>query len=91
LTGDADLADELAADYTQANINAAEKTMLDYAAKLTREPWNMVEADVITMREAGWSDSAILDTNQVTAYYAYANRLVDGLGVELEDIHAKGE
>ena len=63
--------------------------MLDYAAKLTREPWNMVESDVLAMRDAGWSDSAILDTNQVTGYYAYANRLVDGLGVELEDIHQK--
>jgi len=58
--------------------------MLDYAAKLTAEPWKMVEADVIALREVGFSDSAILDINQVTAYYAFANRLVDGLGVELE-------
>ena len=27
---------------------------------------------------------AILDINQVTGYYAYVNRLADGLGVELE-------
>ncbi len=30
-------------------------------------------------------DAAILDVNQVTGYYAYVNRLADGLGVELED------
>ena len=46
----------------------------------------MVEADVIALRESGFSDSAILDINQVAAYYAFANRLVDGLGVELEHI-----
>lgn len=45
----------------------------------------MVEADVIALRAAGFSDSAILDINQVTGYYAYVNRLADGLGVELEE------
>lgn len=45
----------------------------------------MVEADVVALREAGFSDSAILDINQVTGYYAYVNRLADGLGVELEE------
>lgn len=58
--------------------------MLDYAAKLTTEPWKMVKGDVTALRESGFSESAILDINQVTSYYAFANRLVDGLGVELE-------
>ena len=58
--------------------------MLDYAVKLTREPWEMTEADVEALRRAGFDDAAILDVNQVTGYYAYVNRLADGLGVELE-------
>lgn len=58
--------------------------MLDYAAKLTLEPWNMSESDVEGLREAGFSDSAILDICQVTSYFAFVNRLADGLGVELE-------
>ncbi len=66
-------------------MTPAERAMLDYAAKLTREPWAMVEADVEALRAAGWSDAAILDVNQVTGYYAFVNRLADGLGVELED------
>jgi len=44
----------------------------------------MVEADVDALRAAGLEDADILDTCQVTAYYNYVNRLVDGLGVELE-------
>jgi len=28
-----------------------------------------------------------LDINQVTGYFAFANRLADGLGIELEAIH----
>ena len=64
--------------------------MLDYAVKLTREPWAMVEDDVRALRAADWSDTAILDINQVTGYYAFVNRLADGLGVELEDFWNKG-
>ena len=58
--------------------------MLDYAAKLTREPWAMAQSDVQALRDADFSDRAILDINQVTGYYAYVNRLADGLGVALE-------
>ncbi len=44
----------------------------------------MSKEDVVALREAGFEDAAILDINQVTSYYAYVNRLADGLGVELE-------
>lgn len=76
---------QLALNYHAADIDDRDRAMLDYAAKLTTEPWKMVEEDVIALREVGFSDSAILDINQVTAYYAFANRLVDGLGVPLEE------
>ena len=58
--------------------------MLEYAMKLTREPWNMIREDVEQLRRVGFSDADILDINQVTGYYAFVNRLADGLGVELE-------
>jgi alkylhydroperoxidase family enzyme len=64
--------------------------MLEYAVKLTLEPWNMVESDAISLREAGFSDAAILDINQVTGYYAFVNRLADGLGVKLEEDNPAG-
>jgi uncharacterized peroxidase-related enzyme len=65
--------------------------MLDYAVKLTRTPWEMVEEDVAALRRAGFSDAAILDVNQVTAYYAFVNRLADGLGIGLEDFWDAGD
>ena len=58
--------------------------MLDYVVKLSLEPWNMEEADVQELRDAGISNDGILDIAHVTGYYAYVNRLADGLGVELE-------
>lgn len=84
MTRDTVLVEQLTTDFRQASITDSDQAMLEYAAKLTLEPWNMVEADVIALREAGFSDAAILDINQVTGYYAYVNRLADGLGVELE-------
>jgi alkylhydroperoxidase family enzyme len=61
--------------------------MLDYVEKLTLRPWDIVRDDVAKLRAAGFSDAAILDINQVTGYYAFVNRLADGLGVELEPFH----
>ena len=58
--------------------------ILEYAVKLTREPWNMKQADVEKLREVGFEDVDILDITQITGYFAFVNRLADGLGVELE-------
>ena len=58
--------------------------MLDYAVKLSLEPWDIKEIDVQELRDAGFSNAGILDIVQVIGYYAYVNRLADGLGVELE-------
>lgn len=57
-----------------------EKQALTYAAKLTRTPGAMVRADVDALRDTGWTDGEILEINQVTAYFSYANRTVLGLG-----------
>lgn len=40
--------------------------------------------DVEALREAGFDDRAIHDAAAVTGYFAFVNRLADGLGVELE-------
>jgi uncharacterized peroxidase-related enzyme len=89
LTNDQALVDHLKTDWQQADLTPADREMLVYTEKLTLRPWDMIEADVIALRNVGFSDGAILDINQVTGYYAYVNRLADGLGVELEDYAKK--
>lgn len=79
--------EQLKEDWRQAELNDGDRAMLAYVEKLTLRPWAMVEEDVIALRQKGFSDAAILDINQVTAYYAYVNRLADGLGVELEAVY----
>jgi len=58
--------------------------MLRYSRKLTREPARMERADVDALRAGGFTDADVLAIAEVTGYYAYVNRLADGLGVELE-------
>jgi uncharacterized peroxidase-related enzyme len=72
-------------DYTQANLSPADRTMLDYASKLTLTPAIITRGDVEALRTTGFDDRAILDIAQITAYFAFVNRTADGLGVALED------
>ena len=58
--------------------------MLRFAIKLTTTPGAMNDADVDALRSAGFSDRDILDIVEVVGYYAYANRIADGLGIETE-------
>ena len=58
--------------------------MLRYSEKLTRTPDRMTKGDVEMLRSSGWSDADVLAIAEVTAYYAYVNRIADGLGVDVE-------
>jgi len=59
--------------------------MLDYAVKLTRTPYEIAAEDVGILRASGFDDRGIHDICAITAYYAFVNRIADGLGVELEE------
>jgi uncharacterized peroxidase-related enzyme len=56
---------------------------LAYAEALTVSPRDLgqLKFHLEAMRSAGWDDARILEINQVTAYFNYANRTVSGLGV----------
>lgn len=58
--------------------------MLTYAAKLTSTPATVNASDVKALRNRGFSDEDILGIVEVVAYFAYVNRIADGLGVQLE-------
>ena len=72
-------------DLITAPITARERAMLAYAIRLTLDPSGVGEGEFGPMREAGVTDREILDVAQVAAYFAYANRIVLGLGAALEE------
>lgn len=57
---------------------------LEYAEKLTTAAATISRADIEGMRAAGLDDGQILEVNQVTSYFCYANRMVLGLGIETD-------
>jgi uncharacterized peroxidase-related enzyme len=89
LTKDESLVHQIISDYKIANISPAQMAMLDYASKLTERPTDMILKDVERLRDVGYTDRGILDINQIVSYFAYVNRVADGLGVELEDFWKK--
>jgi uncharacterized peroxidase-related enzyme len=55
--------------------------IMEYAAALTLRPQKLTESTIDQLRGSGLDDGEILEINQVTSYFAYANRTVLGLGV----------
>ncbi len=66
-------------------FEAGELAGLNYASKLTLTADQVTEADIDVLRQAGLDDGQILEINQVTAYFSYANRSALGLGINTKN------
>lgn len=73
-----------ARDPDSAPLEDAQKRAMAYARTLTENPAGVNEAMIQDLRDAGFDDGQILEINQVTAYFSYANRTVLGLGCSTE-------
>jgi len=71
-------------DFRKADLDQAQRGMLEFAVKLTNSPQSMNGGDIDSLRRLGFDDPAIHDIVQVTAMFNYYNRLADGLGIESE-------
>ena len=67
-----------------AGLDVRRKVMLSYAIKLTQTPGQMKKTDVDSLKEVGFEDLDVLHLAEIVGYYAYVNRIADGLGVQLE-------
>ncbi len=72
-------------DWRKADLNDAQRAMLEYAEKLTLTPAMMTEDDINSLRAVGWDDRDILDIVMACAYFNFRVRVVDGLGLEVSD------
>ncbi|MFQ5739758.1 MAG: peroxidase-related enzyme [Acidobacteriota bacterium] len=78
------LVEALKADYTKADLNPADRAMLDFSVKLTRHPDRMNDRDVERLRAHGFADEEILEIVHIIGYFNYINRVADALGVDPE-------
>lgn len=77
--------ERIEADFETAGVSEKRLAMLRYAMKLTVTPGEVDESDVESLRDVGFTDTDVLHIAEVVGYYAYANRIADGLGIPLED------
>lgn len=74
----------LAEDWQTVELDPVDRALVHYAVKLTQTPQQIDLADITQLRQVGLNDLAIHDLCAVTAYFAFANRIADGLGIQLE-------
>ena len=72
--------DRIQADGVEAQLEPRLKAILDYSAKLTRDPASITPADAEPLRAQGLGDLEILDLTHAVAMFAWANRLMQTLG-----------
>ena len=76
-------------DWRRLDLSSDDRTMLEFAEKLTFQPSGVEEADIEALRSAGFDDLAIYDIVLVTAYRNFINRVNDGLGVSTDKLRTR--
>jgi uncharacterized peroxidase-related enzyme len=77
-------------DYAELQLPEADKALCDYALQVTLHPGLCKNQDLTQkLRNAGFSDFAILDASLVVSYFNFVNRMVLSLGVEIESDEGK--
>src|SRR5437868_2001374 len=61
LSGDPVLGELMVMNYRAARLTRRQRAMLDFAVKLSAEPWGIEESDRRAVRDAGFSDRDIWD------------------------------
>ena len=84
-SNDDPLVEGMKRDYTTLDLPAAERSMLDYAVKLTVAPSTVGEADVQALRAHGFDDRDILDIVYVICLYNFNDRMADATGITGHD------
>ena len=75
LSGDPALGELMVMNYRAARLSKRQRAMLDFATKLTAEPWSIEEPDRAALREAGFGERDIWDIAAVAGFFNMSNRL----------------
>ena len=70
------------ANYQDSPLNSQEKTLLGLVLKMTRDSTSVTSADMQAARDAGWTDSDILDAINHGARMVAGDIIINGFKVE---------
>jgi uncharacterized peroxidase-related enzyme len=87
LSGDPPLGELMAMNYRAARLSKRECAMLDFAVKLTAEPWLIEEADREGLRRGGFSERDIWDIAAVAGFFNMSNRVASATDMRPNSVY----
>jgi len=87
LSGDPPLGELMVMNYRTARLSERERAMLDFAVKLTAEPWLIEEEDRARLRRAGFSDRDIWDIAAVAGFFNMTNRVASATDMRPNSVY----
>jgi uncharacterized peroxidase-related enzyme len=87
LSGDPALGELMVMNYRAARLPKRERAMLDFAVKLSAEPWTIEEEDREALRRAGFSDRDIWDIASVAAFFNMSNRVASATDMRPNSVY----
>ena len=79
LSGDPILGELMVMNYRAARLEPRHRAMLDFAVKLTREPWSIEEDDRENLRALGFSNRDIWDVGATASFFNMSNRMASAI------------
>ena len=79
------IADQIAVNYRKADITPRQRTMLDFAMKVSQQANTVSEADFADMAGHGFSDEDAWDIGAIAAFFALSNRMANLIGMRPND------
>lgn len=87
LADDPILGELMVMNYRAARLDRRQRAMLDFAVKLTAEPWAVEEADRQALRELGFSDRDIWDIAAVAGFFNMSNRVASATDMRPNSVY----
>ena len=87
LSGDPALGELMVMNYRAARLSKRQRAMLDFATKLTAEPWAIEEDDREALRKVGFSERDIWDVAAVASFYNMTNRVASATDMRPNSVY----
>lgn len=81
------LGEHMVMNHRVARISRRQRAMLDFAVKLTVEPWAVEEDDREALRRAGFTERAIWDIAAVAGFFNMSNRVASATDMRPNPIY----
>ena len=86
-SGDPVLGELMVMNYRAARLPKRQRAMLDFAVKLTSQPWSVEDGDRERLRRAGFSERDIWDIAAITGFFNMSNRVASATDMRPNSVY----